>query len=82
MESRYLPNLIQRQLTGQTQRILRKRLRGRKIITDLQVLLEESQARYFFNHLKVVRHKKTHNMDNGETESYTSDFAEAFTGLA
>jgi protein required for attachment to host cells len=82
MESRYLPNLIQRQLTGQTQRILRKRLRGRKIITDLQVLLEESQARYFFNHLKVVRHKKTHNMDDGETESDTSDFAEAFTGLA
>ena len=55
IESRYLPVLIQKQITKKMDDILRAKMAEKNVVADTEVLPERHQARYFFKRLRDVR---------------------------
>lgn len=55
IESRYLPILIQKQITQKMDDMLRVKMAEKNVLADTEVLPERLQARYFFDHLQQTR---------------------------
>lgn len=58
IESRYLPILIQRIIISKMDKIIRKKFNEKNVVAETQVLREQEQARYFFDHLNELRNSK------------------------
>ena len=55
IESRYLPVLIQKQITKKMDDILRAKMAEKNLVANTEVLPQRHQARYFFDRLREVR---------------------------
>jgi hypothetical protein len=55
LESNYLPNLMQAKISAKVDENLSKKLKDKCIVAETEVLLEDRQARYFYNQLYHIR---------------------------